>query len=162
MIYLIGVQHFYRELRDWEKEDIVSLVNMLLSACALRSNKEDVLYWKAKNSGCFSVSSVYRWYEFNPYPNDIGVIAKIIWHNVSPPKVKSFVWLAWRQKLKTTVYLQNICIINGSANIACVFCKAEAKSIAAGVFYFYFLFVLLGCCLYFIYLFFSFALLVAC
>ncbi|CAL5345487.1 unnamed protein product [Camellia sinensis] len=55
---------------------MVSLVNMLLSACELRSDKEDALYWKAENSGCFSVSSVYRWCEFNLHPNDIGVIAQ--------------------------------------------------------------------------------------
>ncbi|CAL5408767.1 unnamed protein product [Camellia sinensis] len=114
------VQGFCRELKDWEKEDMVSLVNMLLSACGLRSDKEDALCWRVENSGCFRVSSVYRWCEFSLHPNDIRVIAKMIWHNVSLPKVKSFVWLAWRQKLKTAVYLQNIGIINGSDNIACL------------------------------------------
>ncbi|CAL5344952.1 unnamed protein product [Camellia sinensis] len=127
------VQSFCRELKDWEKGDMVSLVNMLLSAYGLRSDKEDALYWRAENSGCFRVSSVYRWCEFSLHPNDIGVIAKMIWHNVSLRKVKSFVWLAWRQKLKTVVYLQNIGIINGSDNIACVFCQAKAESVATEV-----------------------------
>lgn len=107
---------FTRELRDWEKEEVARLVNLITNAYALKDDKDDDLRWMAENSGCFSVFSMYRWCENNIQPNDFGVIANMMWHNVSPPRAKSIVWLAWKQKLKTVTFLQKIGVIQGNAN----------------------------------------------
>ncbi|XP_028056787.1 uncharacterized protein LOC114260798 [Camellia sinensis] len=66
---------------------------------------------------------------FSPNSNDIRGVDKMIWENVTPPKVICFAWLAWRQRLKTATYLQRACVINGNANMDCVFCNAEPETV---------------------------------
>ena len=79
---------FTRELRDWEKEEVARLVNLITNAYARKDDKDDDLRWMAENSGCFSVFSMYRLCENNIHPNDFGVIANMMWHNV----FYSFIW----------------------------------------------------------------------
>ncbi|CAL5387765.1 unnamed protein product [Camellia sinensis] len=120
---------FNRMLRNWEKEEVVRLVNLVSNTLELRADKVDTLCWVAENSGCFSVSSAYRWCENSLQSSDFGTISKMIWQSVSTPRAKAFVWLAWRQRLKTSSYLQWIGVIPAVANTQHVFCKTEAESI---------------------------------
>ncbi|XP_028113473.1 uncharacterized protein LOC114311529 [Camellia sinensis] len=120
---------FNTMLRDWEKEEVARLVNLVNNTPKLRADKVDALCWGAEYSGCFSISSVYRWYENSLQSLDFGTISKMIWQSVSAPRAKAFVWLAWRQRLKTSSYLQRIGVIPAAVNTQCVFCKADAESV---------------------------------
>ncbi|XP_028120243.1 uncharacterized protein LOC114317681 [Camellia sinensis] len=83
---------FNRRLRDWEKEEVVRLVNLVNNISELRADKVDALCWRAEKLGCFSVSSVYRWCENSLQPTDFGTISKMIWQSVSTLGAKAFVW----------------------------------------------------------------------
>lgn len=120
---------FNRRLRAWEKEEVALLVNLVNNNCGLRADKVDVLCWGAANSGCFSISSAYRWCENSLQSTNYDIISKMIWKNVATPRAKAFVWQAWRQRLKTSSFLHRIGVIPVNANIQCVFCKAEAESV---------------------------------
>lgn len=120
---------FNRRLRAWEKEEVAHLVNLVNNIRELRADKVDVLCWGVANSGCFSISSAYRWCENNMQSTDYGIISKMIWKNVFTPRAKAFVWLARRQRLKTSSFLHRIGVIPGNVNIQYVFCKAEVESV---------------------------------
>ena len=52
-----------------------------------------------------------------------------MWINYLPPKVQFFGWLAWKHKVKTSVFLQRIGVLDENASALCVFCKSEDESV---------------------------------
>ncbi|KAI7982865.1 hypothetical protein LOK49_LG15G02149 [Camellia lanceoleosa] len=112
-------------LRDWEKEEVVHLVNLVNNTRELRADKVDAFCW---GNLAFNRSSRLLWCEKSTIL-DFGTISKMIWQSVSTPRAKAFVWLAWRQRLKTSSFLQRIGVIPAVANTQCVFWKAEADSV---------------------------------
>ncbi|GMP35715.1 hypothetical protein CsSME_00008056 [Camellia sinensis var. sinensis] len=81
----------------------------------------------ADPSELFSVASVYSWSESLLGP--VVAVAGSIWNNFAPPKVQFFGWLAWLGKVKTSSFLHRIGILDGSANLACVFCQNEIETV---------------------------------
>lgn len=53
----------------------------------------------------------------------------LIWNNSSPPKVKLFTWLAWKGRVKTTVFLQRIGVLSNNVCTNCVFCRDGLESV---------------------------------
>lgn len=118
---------FRRPLLVWEEEEAQRLSNLLRNAPALCNNKPDELKWSADPSELFSVASVYSWSESLLGP--VLAVAGSIWNNFAPPKVQFFRWLAWLGKVKTSSFLHRIGILDGSANLACVFCQNEIETV---------------------------------
>ncbi|XP_028113519.1 uncharacterized protein LOC114311591 [Camellia sinensis] len=52
----------------------------------------------------------------------------LVWNKQLPPKVQFFSWLAWKYKLKTSVFLQRIGILDGSASTLCIFCQEQQET----------------------------------
>lgn len=118
---------FNRRLQAWEKEEVAWLVTLVNNTRELRVDKVEGFYWGVENSGCFSISSAYRWCENSLQSTDYDTISKMIWQNVSIRRAKAFMWLAWRRRIKTSSFVHQIGVIPATANIRCVFCKVEAE-----------------------------------
>ncbi|XP_028105674.1 uncharacterized protein LOC114304715 [Camellia sinensis] len=100
---------------------------MLLTTPALRKNMRDILRWMADTSGSFSITSAYRWSQLGHGAN--SKIIEFIWKNVSPPKVQFFGWLAWKERVKSSSYLQKIGVLNAGSTVNCIFCNGDVESV---------------------------------
>lgn len=109
---------FRKALFAWEKDEMVRLVNLLQLALTTGLYQEDRAVWKASSSGIFSTASMYNWLESANGP--ISKISRLLWQNIAPPKVQFFGWGAWKGKVKTSVFLKRIDILNGSTSTSCV------------------------------------------
>ena len=90
-------------------------------ATHLREGVEDKLRWKAEPSGEFSVDSICKWCEYSQRP--IMLPPKLLWNNISHPKVQFLSWFAWIGRVKIKVFLQKIGVLNINANTTCGLCN---------------------------------------
>ncbi|XP_028095305.1 uncharacterized protein LOC114295281 [Camellia sinensis] len=83
----------------------------------IRDGMVDRLKWNARNYGVFTMSSAYEWSasSVEASSNLVGCI----WKNLAPPKVQLFGWLAWKERIKTTSYLQRLGVLNAASDINC-------------------------------------------
>ncbi|CAL5367336.1 unnamed protein product [Camellia sinensis] len=119
---------YRRILYSWEETSEARLNTMLSSAPSLCLNSTDSLVWSALGSCAFSVSSLY-----SLCTSLLGpplVISKFIWSNTLPPKVSFFGWLAWKNRVKTAVFLLDIGILSTNVSPLCPLCKVAPESIS--------------------------------
>lgn len=64
----------------------------------LNRNEVDKPVWLAAILGKFVVSVLYK-------HTDLAAGGNLVWVNYLPPKVQFFGWLAWKHKVKTSVFL---------------------------------------------------------
>lgn len=121
------VFNFRRRLYHWEECEVFRLWNLLVSAPSLVVDQVDKPIWATESSGVFSVSSVFK--RACPCADPRLRISKLVWVKYLPPKVQFFWWLAWRSRLKTSVFLQKISVLQNSASTLCVFCKTANESV---------------------------------
>ncbi|CAL5404505.1 unnamed protein product [Camellia sinensis] len=117
-----------RVLFSWELVEEANLLGLLSSALSLSIDRADHLIWASASTspGVFSVSSLYSASNsiLGPHSN----ICKHIWNGVVPPKVSFFTWLAWKNKVKTAVFMHRIGILDASASLICPFCRSDPES----------------------------------
>lgn len=116
---------YRRALYAWELADEVKLIALLSSAPFLIPASANSLVWSA-GSCSFSVSSLYSFSSSLHGPN--LSITKFIWSNIFPPKVHFFGWLAWKNRIKSAVFLQILGILGPSASTSCSFCNSALES----------------------------------
>lgn len=117
---------FRRALFEWEVEEGLRLKALLLSAPTLKRDVPDCPRWNATCSGWFSVSSTFSCVFSNASHH--FKLPKLIWINYLPPKVQFFGWLAWKHRVKTTMFLKNIGALPGNVDSRCIFCKTDEES----------------------------------
>lgn len=99
---------------------------MLLFAHVLSLTEEDRLVWNADPSGMFSVKYANEWLTLSYGP--MVKLPDLIWKNISSPKMQFISWLAWKVKLKTSAFLQNIGVLDQNACTLCIFCRSEIET----------------------------------
>ncbi|XP_028118945.1 uncharacterized protein LOC114316487 [Camellia sinensis] len=116
-----------RRLYDWEDCEATRLKSLLGAAPTLVDDQLDRPVWSAVSTEVFLVSSVY---------NGVFAIAspplricKLVWVKYLPPRVQFLGWLAWKSRLKTTVFLQRIGVLRSNTLTLCVFYKAEIETV---------------------------------
>lgn len=107
-------------------EEVTLLNQMLLFAHVLSLTEEDRLVWNADPSGMFSVKYANEWLTLSYGP--MVKLPDLIWKNISPPKMQFISWLAWKVKLKTFAFLQNIGVLDQNACTLCIFCRSEIET----------------------------------
>ncbi|KAI8012889.1 hypothetical protein LOK49_LG05G03092 [Camellia lanceoleosa] len=88
---------------------------------------EDSCTWLASTSGKFSTSSVWSWWGANK-----GLALRVpagVWVSLAPPKMQFLCWLAWRGRIKTSLFLQRIGVLPPNAETQCVFCQSVEESL---------------------------------
>ncbi|XP_028074889.1 uncharacterized protein LOC114277207 [Camellia sinensis] len=120
--------NFRRALYTWELPDVSRLLSLLASAPSLTTGCVDCLVWNpaTAGSGPFSASSLYS-FSTSLLGPDL-TITKFIWCNPLPPKVLFFGWLAWKNRVKTAVFLHNLGILGSNTSPYCIFCKSTPES----------------------------------
>ncbi|XP_028075237.1 uncharacterized protein LOC114277538 [Camellia sinensis] len=116
-----------RPLLQWEGKESSKLTNLLRAAPVLFSGEKDKPRWLPCQTGQSFVASLYKHCVLG-----FGVFessSRLVWINYLPPKVQFFGWLAWKHKLKTSVFLQRVGVLGEGASILCGFCKSEAESV---------------------------------
>ncbi|KAL7235498.1 hypothetical protein ACSBR1_018904 [Camellia fascicularis] len=86
----------------------------------------DVVKWTASSSGVFTVASVRAWLQKNSGPSLL--VPKMLWNNLAPPKAQFLSWLAWRGRVKSSVVLQRLGVLDNSVSVVCPFCSAAEES----------------------------------
>ncbi|XP_028112042.1 uncharacterized protein LOC114310295 [Camellia sinensis] len=94
---------FRRLLFAWEEEELQNLVVYLHRAPSLRTQVGDSCTWLAYSSRAFSIVSM--WSRMDSSKGSNLRIAKTIWNNIAPPKVQFMTWLAWRDRMKSVVFI---------------------------------------------------------
>ncbi|CAL5344867.1 unnamed protein product [Camellia sinensis] len=118
---------FRRELFEWERVDLLRLVSIISPGPLIRLERVDYPKWSATSSGLFSVASLYK-HCSSGVGNQLGA-PRMLWNKVLPPKVQFFGWLAWKHKIKTSVFLQKIEVLPRGTSILCCFCKHDEESV---------------------------------
>lgn len=108
-------------------EDCFQLIHILQSSPALSEVKDDRLVWRAEASGLFTVKSVYDWLNLNLGP--LPTVPRSIWKNIAPPKMQFTCWLAWKDRLKTLVFLQNIGVLDPNVGPLCIFHNSNDEEV---------------------------------
>lgn len=72
-------------------------------APSLNRNEVDKPVWLAAILGKFVVSVLYKHTDLATGDKCTG--SNLVWVNYLPPKVQFFGWLAWKHKVKTSVFL---------------------------------------------------------
>lgn len=107
-------------------EEVTLLNQMLLFARVLSLTEEDRLVWNADPSGMFSVKYANEWLTLSYGP--MVKLPDLIWKNISAPKMQFISWLAWKVKLKTFAFLQNIGVLDQNGCTLCIFCRSEIET----------------------------------
>ncbi|XP_028113957.1 uncharacterized protein LOC114312000 [Camellia sinensis] len=126
-VYGNWVFNFRRSLFAWEEAELSRLLVLLSRPPLLRANVADCLTWNANTAGCFSVSSVYQWFELGFGANSL--IYTVLWKAPAPPRAQFFGWLVWKGRIKSASYLRRIGILNANVDVCYVFCKEEEETI---------------------------------
>ena len=83
--------------------------------------------WNASNQGAIRSCDLFCWLQSNRGP--VVSMPKLIWNNITPPKVQFFSWLAWKGRIKTSEFLHSIGVLRGEAVTHCHFCREEPESL---------------------------------
>lgn len=95
---------FRRSLFDWEKEKLLRLIGIIAPTPTLNLLAQDSASWLAAKPGQTLVSVLYN-HSNLAYGGNVSSYS-LVWLKYLPPKVQFFSWLAWKQKVKTSVFLQ--------------------------------------------------------
>ncbi|CAL5406054.1 unnamed protein product [Camellia sinensis] len=117
---------FSRSLYAWEEEEVVRLQGVLRDTHVLTDQAEDSCLWTANPSGSYSVGVSWKWWTMSKGP--VVSAADMLWKNSAPPKVKFCSWLAWKGRLKTSMFLKRIGVLNSKASTVCLLCKKDEES----------------------------------
>lgn len=120
--------NFRRRLYSWESVDLSNLIILLNSGPVLRSGVKDKLVWTFSASEVYSVKLAYEWISCTVSPSVL--VPSLLWKGISPPKMQFICWLAWRGRLKTSVFLQNIGALDPSGSSLCCFCNSYAEDVS--------------------------------
>ncbi|XP_028071521.1 uncharacterized protein LOC114273902 [Camellia sinensis] len=118
---------FRRHLFEWEKEELLRINGILRGAPTFNLQVNDLALWSAAKPCQTLVSIFYNHTNLALGPNVI--FSRWVWINYLPPKVQFFGWLAWRNKVKTLVFLQQLGILDRDSSTLCTFCKSQQESI---------------------------------
>ncbi|XP_028097292.1 uncharacterized protein LOC114297126 [Camellia sinensis] len=118
---------FRRELLEWERADLLILVSVISSSPLISLEIIDYPKWTATSSGLFSVASMYKLCSSGVGNHQSA--NRMLWNKVLPPKVQFFGWLAWKHKVKTSVFLQTIGVLSGGTSTLCCFYKHDEVSV---------------------------------
>lgn len=118
--------NFRRPLFDWEKEELHRLIGTLSAASGLNQEVQDWVVYLAAQTGQSLVSAFYK--HTSHFLGCEDSTSKSVWIKYIPPKVQFFGWLAWKRRIKTSVFLHRIGILNLSASTLCIFCKAHNET----------------------------------
>ncbi|XP_028068482.1 uncharacterized protein LOC114271065 [Camellia sinensis] len=116
-----------RPSHQWEVEEQSRIIDVLRAAPALRVGVKDKSRWLASQTGQSFVTTLYRQCELDF--GDCVSASRLVWMKYLPPKVQFFGWLAWKYKVKTSVFLKKIGVLDENASALCVFCKLEDESV---------------------------------
>ncbi|XP_028098890.1 uncharacterized protein LOC114298506 [Camellia sinensis] len=83
--------------------------------------------WLAAKSGQSFVSTLYQYTDLQH--GEVMSSCRLVWVKYLPPKVQFFGWLAWKHKVKTSVFLNRIGVLNASAGTTCLFCKQSQETV---------------------------------
>ncbi|CAL5396776.1 unnamed protein product [Camellia sinensis] len=117
---------FRRPLFDWEKSELLRLTTTLYPTPTLNLEAQDSAVWSEAIAGQSLVSVFYNHTSIAHGACNYPI--RLVWNKHLPPKVQFFSWLAWKYKLKTSVFLQRIGILDGSASTLCIFCQAQQET----------------------------------
>ncbi|GMP44796.1 hypothetical protein CsSME_00013572 [Camellia sinensis var. sinensis] len=119
-----------KKLGVWQlqfRRRLQRLTAFLDSSPDLRIESEDSCSWLASTSSKFSTSSVWSWWGATKGP-ELRVPAGV-WVSLAPPKMQFLCWLAWRGRIKTSLFLQRIGVLPPNAETQCVFCQSVVESL---------------------------------
>lgn len=109
-----------------EKEELHRLIGTLSAASELNQEVQDWVVYLAAQTGQSLVSAFYK--HTSHFLGCEDSTSKSVWIKYIPPKVQFFGWLAWKRRIKTSVFLHRIGILNLSASTLCIFCKAHNET----------------------------------
>lgn len=118
---------FRRPLFVWEQSELLRLYGIVGSAPSLQLETPDSAVWRATKLGQSFVANLYN-HTCSAYGGSES-FSRLVWIKFLPPKVQFFGWLAWKYKIKTAVFLQQIGVLPSSASSLCVFCKSQQESL---------------------------------
>ncbi|XP_028113000.1 uncharacterized protein LOC114311137 [Camellia sinensis] len=118
---------FKRHLFEWEKEELLRINGVLRGAPAFNLQVNDLALWSAAKPGQTLVSIFYNHTNLALGPN--AIFSRWVWINYLSPKVQFFGWLAWRNKVKTLVFLQQLGNLDRDSSTLCTFGKSQQESI---------------------------------
>lgn len=102
---------------------MLRLVFVLQSAPAVSLGRVDYPRWTTNSTGVFSISSLYSSVTMGVCT--VSRPSKLLWNNGLPSKVQFFGWLAWKHKIKASVFPRRIGVLAVGASSLCCFCKIE-------------------------------------
>ncbi|XP_028055311.1 uncharacterized protein LOC114259498 [Camellia sinensis] len=118
---------FRRALFQWEQEELLNLNLFTSPSPVLNLLVKDSVLWLASKSGQSFVSTLYKHTDVEH--GEVNNSSRLVWIKYLPPKVQFFGWLAWKHKVKTSVFLHRIGVLEDSAATVCIFCKAEQETV---------------------------------
>ncbi|XP_028105897.1 uncharacterized protein LOC114304947 [Camellia sinensis] len=110
------------QLFAWEMDECSQLIHLLHCSTVLSELKDDKLVWKAEVSGLFTVKSIYDRFILNLGP--LPFVPRAIWMNIAPSKMQFTCWLAWKGRLKASVFLHSIGVLDPTVDPLCIFCNS--------------------------------------
>ncbi|XP_028087472.1 uncharacterized protein LOC114288189 [Camellia sinensis] len=123
----IWVFNFRRALFEWEKDELHRLITTLATPPPLNLGMDDRAMWAALHPSKSFVSTLYN--HSNLALGNTVPSSDLIWLNYLPPKIQFFGWLAWKNKVKTSVFLQRIGVLDRSAATSCLFCNSQQETV---------------------------------
>lgn len=114
---------FKRSLFVWERNELLRLYGFVGPAPTFQLESQDSAIWRAAKPGQSFVSNLYN--QTSSDSGDTESFSHLVWVKYLPPKVQFFGWLTWKHKIKTSVFLQQIGVLDSSASTLCVFCKSQ-------------------------------------
>ncbi|GMP84262.1 hypothetical protein CsSME_00037854 [Camellia sinensis var. sinensis] len=120
----LGVWDFYfhRQLFAWEMDECSVLIHLLHCSPVLSESENNRLVWKTEVSGLFTVKSVYDQFNLNLGP--LPSVPRAIWMNIAPSEMQFTCWLAWKGRLKPSVFLHSIGVLDPTVDPLCIFCNS--------------------------------------
>ncbi|KAL7193860.1 hypothetical protein ACSBR2_025489 [Camellia fascicularis] len=105
---------FRRALFQWEQEELLNLNLYTRPGPTLNMLVKDRVLWLASKSGQSFVSTLHKHTDFEH--GEVNNSSRLVWIKYLPPKVQFFGWLAWKHKVKTSVFLHRIGVLEDSAH----------------------------------------------
>lgn len=120
---------FRRALFQWEQDELNTLNQSIRAGPLLNLNlhASDKAVWLGTKPGQSFVSTLYK--QTDLQHGESKSTTRLVWIKYFPPKVQFFGWLAWKHKVKTSIFLHRIGVLNASAKTACIFWKEAQETV---------------------------------
>ncbi|XP_028070421.1 uncharacterized protein LOC114272902 [Camellia sinensis] len=105
---------FRRPLFVWEKNELLRLNGIVGSVPSFQLESKDSAVWRATKPGQSFMSNLYN-HTSSAYGGTVS-LSHLVWIKFLPPKVQFFGWLTWKHKIKTSVFLQRIGVLDSSVS----------------------------------------------